>query len=201
MRRKEREITDFSMIQNLVENCHVLRLAMFDEEFPYIVPTNFGYEFIQTNLICYIHGAKQGKKIQCIEKNPKIALEMDDKHRLIEYDRNAAKYSFAYQSLIGLGQAEIITDYTEKVHAFELLMQHETGKSLDQYNPLPEHTVNGTSIIKITLESYTCKQNVHPDLGSDTVYRIKNKKYRRCISSNILLENNACVFLLQAQTT
>ena len=44
MRRKDREITDFDEIVSIIKRCDVCRLALNDEEFPYIVPLNFGLE-------------------------------------------------------------------------------------------------------------------------------------------------------------
>lgn len=42
MRRKDREITEFEEIIDVMERCGVCRLALHDEEYPYIVPLNFG---------------------------------------------------------------------------------------------------------------------------------------------------------------
>ena len=44
MRRKDREITDFDEIMNIINKCDTCRLALFDKEFPYIVPLNFGVD-------------------------------------------------------------------------------------------------------------------------------------------------------------
>lgn len=44
MRRKDREITDFNEIMNIINKCDVCRLALFDEDYPYIVPLNFGVD-------------------------------------------------------------------------------------------------------------------------------------------------------------
>ena len=40
MRRKDREITDFDEIMKIIDKCDTCRLALFDDEFPYIVPLN-----------------------------------------------------------------------------------------------------------------------------------------------------------------
>lgn len=163
MRRKEREVTDWETIQDLLKHCHIVRIAMFDETYPYVVPVNFGYEWIEQQLILYIHGAAHGKKVRCIEKNAHVSVEMDRKHRLIEAGTNAPKYSYAYQSFIGYGQAEFINDVHEKMHALDLLMSHETGKGLTGYDPLPKQTLKNTGVIKIILDDFSCKENLHPD--------------------------------------
>lgn len=48
MRRKDREITDFDEMINIMKKCDACTIALNDEEtgFPYIVPLNFGMEVI-----------------------------------------------------------------------------------------------------------------------------------------------------------
>ncbi|UTY39936.1 pyridoxamine 5'-phosphate oxidase family protein [Allocoprobacillus halotolerans] len=56
MRRKDREITDFHEIMNIINKCDTCRVALFDEEYPYIVPLNFGVD-VQDEQVCfYFHG-------------------------------------------------------------------------------------------------------------------------------------------------
>ena len=44
MRRSEREVKDHERLLGILEACDCLRLAIADEEAPYIVPVNFGWE-------------------------------------------------------------------------------------------------------------------------------------------------------------
>ena len=44
MRRKDREVTGFSEIMKIVEQCEIVRLGLSDGDYPYIVPKNFAYE-------------------------------------------------------------------------------------------------------------------------------------------------------------
>ena len=44
MRRKEREVTDKEEIRQILENGQVIRIAMNNGEYPYILPVNYGYE-------------------------------------------------------------------------------------------------------------------------------------------------------------
>jgi len=45
MRRKDREITDSGEIISIMKKCSVCSLAFFDEQYPYVVPMNFGFTF------------------------------------------------------------------------------------------------------------------------------------------------------------
>lgn len=157
MRRKEREVKDFSRIQEFVGKTDVVRIAFFDEKFPYIVPVNFAPIWQGETLVLYIHGAKEGKKVELLGKNPNVAIEMDGGHELIEGKRNAAAYSYTYQSLIGFGEAEVIETLTEKKRALEKLMAHTAPHA--EFDEIPEKMLALTGIIKITVPQYTMKEN------------------------------------------
>ena len=45
MRRKDREVTDFYEIINILDKCSVLHLSMISNGMPYSVPVNFGYYY------------------------------------------------------------------------------------------------------------------------------------------------------------
>ena len=45
MRRKDREIKEISEVLDIVERAKVLRMGLFDGEYPYIVPLHYGYEY------------------------------------------------------------------------------------------------------------------------------------------------------------
>lgn len=161
MRRKKRQVTDLVVIKEFIEASQVLRIAINGEEYPYVVPVNFGYEWIEEQLILYVHGANVGKKVSMIEKNPKVAIEMDGSHQLIKGNMNAASYSYAYQSLIGFGKAEVIEDLEEKRQALHLLMAHAAKDH--PFDEIPEKMLQRTGVIKIIVDTYTMKENIHPD--------------------------------------
>lgn len=157
MRRKKRQVPDFETIKTFVEKTQVLRIGLAGEEYPYVVPVNFGYEWQEEQLILFVHGANEGQKISMIQKNPKVAVEMDDNHQLMVGTSNAASYSYAYQSLIGIGKAIILEDLTEKKHALHRLMEHTAKGHL--FDEIPEAMLKRTGVIKIEVSSYTMKEN------------------------------------------
>ena len=55
MRRSEREVTDCNEIRQILERAEVLRLAMHDEPYPYIVPVNFGFTMQDDQLVLFFH--------------------------------------------------------------------------------------------------------------------------------------------------
>ena len=43
MRRKDRELTDREGILRILERAKILRLALFDGDYPYVVPLHYAY--------------------------------------------------------------------------------------------------------------------------------------------------------------
>ena len=69
MRRKDREVTDFSEIIKIMKNCDVCRLALNDDGFPYILPLNFGMAVNEDKITLYFHSALEGYKVGLIQKD------------------------------------------------------------------------------------------------------------------------------------
>lgn len=161
MRRKDRAVSSTETIKQIVADNHVLRLGLFNGSYPYIVPVNYGYEWQEDQLVFYLHGALKGQKIDCIQANPHVCVELDGNHALISGGRTVSKCSYAYQSLIGFGIAELLSDPKEKKYALDLLMAHlRPGESYDE---IPLAMVKHTSVIKITIEEYTAKEHPLPE--------------------------------------
>ncbi len=122
MRRKDREITDFDEIMKVIEKCDTCRLVLFDEEYPYIVPLNFGTEVEDGQLYLYFHGATTGKKLDLIRQNNKATFEMDCEHNIILYEERMS-CTMGYASVIGHGTVEFVED-EEKLQALQTIMRH-----------------------------------------------------------------------------
>lgn len=83
MRRSDREIKDFDEIIEVINKCDVCRLAINDGDYPYIVPMNFGLNIEDGKVVLYFHCASEGKKLELLRKNNKVAFEMDCGHEFI----------------------------------------------------------------------------------------------------------------------
>lgn len=152
MRRKDREVTDINDLISVVEECRICHLGLIDDKGMYIVPLNYGYEYINQRLNLYFHSAHVGRKIDAIINNPNVCIEMDCDHRLIEGEK-ACDYSFGFKSIIGNGKASIVSDYNEKLKGLSLLMKHETQREFE----FDEKMVNQVSVIKVEVNEITGK--------------------------------------------
>ena len=124
MRNKLNEVKEF----DIISRCDTIRIAMFDEPYPYIVPVNFGEEIIGDQVVFYIHTDYEGKKNDLLAKNPNIAFEMDCNHELYYRESNMS-CNFRYESVVGTGRVEIVPE-EEKEKALTLLMNHYQPESV-----------------------------------------------------------------------
>ena len=154
MRRKDREITDFDEMMKIIAKCDTCRLVLFDDEFPYIVPLNFGTDVEEGQLYLYFHSAKVGTKLDLIRKNNKVTFEMDCEHRLITADV-ACQYGYSFKSIIGNGRAFFVHDVEEKKIAMFELMKHQTGQNFS----FDERMVDCVSVLKIVVDHFTGKDH------------------------------------------
>ena len=155
MRRKDREVTDFMKIENIISRCTCCRIGFCNDGEVYIVPLNFGYEVKDDTYTFYFHGAKEGRKIDLIKKNPVVGFEMDTDYALKEAD-TACGYSARFQSVIGTGVVSIVSDSDEKEKGISLLMEHNTGKRNWVFD---EKMMNAVTIFKLEVTKMSCKEH------------------------------------------
>lgn len=158
MRRKDREITEIDDILKIVDTAKILHLGLFDEEFPYIVPMHYGYELVDNTLIFYMHGAKEGHKIDLMQINSNVCIELECDVDIVSGGDIPCRYGAAYSSVIGRGTAEIVVDEKEKMRGIRLLMLNQTGREFDIDNLM----VSSVEVIKLTITDFTAKSRKKP---------------------------------------
>jgi hypothetical protein len=147
----DKEISDPEILEMILNQSKVCRIALNNGEFPYIVPFNYGYG----DGVLYFHSATTGKKIDLIRKNNKACFEIEYDSQIIP-DEKACKWTAKYRSVIGYGTVDIITDRVEKVKGLDTIMSHY-GKS--GYQLYDEKQVENLVILKLTINKMTGKQS------------------------------------------
>ena len=121
-----------------------------------MVPLNHGFEMEEEGrIIFYLHCAKVGRKVEILKKNPKVCIELDGRHELMNADV-PCDHSYYYASLIGNGEVQFVEEFDQKAHALGQVMKHQTGRDDWQFD---EKWVNAVCIMKVELSDYTVKQN------------------------------------------
>lgn len=150
MRRKDREVTDQKIIDEIFAAAGVCRIAMVDNGEPYIVPLNYGYR----NNVLYVHSAAEGRKIEILKRNSRVCFEIESPSEIIKH-AEPCHWGTKSRSLIGYGFIKIISDYQQKKLGLDIIMEHYGKTDLNVYN---EKQLNAVVILKIIIESFACKQ-------------------------------------------
>jgi Predicted flavin-nucleotide-binding protein len=105
MYHANREIRDMELLKAILDMCDVINIGLFDEEYPYVLPVNFGYEF-KDDLIFYTHHAIEGYKNDLIRKNPKVCVTT---HRFVDKPNKAGKLVHDFRSIMAFGEITFIS--------------------------------------------------------------------------------------------
>jgi len=153
MRKKEREITNFKEIEEIIEKSDVCRIALSNDNIPYIVTMNFGYKR-GDNPALFFHCAREGKKIDIIKRNNTVCFQMDIDHELVKANMGC-QCSMLYRSVVGMGKISFITKKEDKIEALNILMNHYTG---EEQHPFEEEMINRTYILRLDIDEISGKK-------------------------------------------
>jgi nitroimidazol reductase NimA-like FMN-containing flavoprotein (pyridoxamine 5'-phosphate oxidase superfamily) len=151
VRKVNQEITDKGIIEEILSNAQICRIAMLDNDRPYLLPFNYGY---RDNCI-FVHSAKEGKKIELLRKNNLVCFEIEQMVQIIKHEK-ACKWSTLYRSVVGYGYVEIIADFERKIQGLQIIMaQHGAPET----NDFDRRHVDAVVILKLTIDTITGKQS------------------------------------------
>ncbi len=151
MRRKEKEIIDLNEIELILKRNYTCRIALSNNDFPYIIPMNYSYK----KKALYFHSAKEGTKIDLIKNNPNACFEITEDIK-IEESEQACSYGTKYRSVIGTGKIKIINNEKEKIECLNIIMEQHTKKNNWKYE---EESLNKIIILKLKINEITGKQS------------------------------------------
>ena len=152
MRRKEKEITNITEIEAIIQKAEVCRLGLAVENTPYIVPVFFGYE----DNCLYVHCGKEGRKLDMIRQNNTVCFEMEVDTKITNRHKPACQWSSAYRSVIGYGSAFILENFQEKKLALDVIMRHYSDRTSFEYQ---KKAVEEVVIIKIIVDQISGKKS------------------------------------------
>lgn len=149
MRRFKQEISKDECIEILENEKRGVLSVIGDDGYPYGMPLNHFYDR-EKNCI-YFHGAKEGHKIDSINKNSKVSYCVFEKGK-----QKVGHWSLDVRSVIIFGKATFVTDLEEcKKIASDIWLKFSSDK-----NELEEelnHSLSRVLCIKVDIEHMTGK--------------------------------------------
>jgi uncharacterized protein len=148
MRRKDREITDRSSIDQIIRRCQVCHLAVCDDGQPYVIPVNFGYD----GQCLYFHSATAGKKLDILKRNNRVAFEFDILKEITKSD-SFCSWGARYESVVGSGIAEIVESHKGKATALGWIIR-QCGGAPGEFK---EGALDSVTVVRISVSSISGK--------------------------------------------
>jgi nitroimidazol reductase NimA-like FMN-containing flavoprotein (pyridoxamine 5'-phosphate oxidase superfamily) len=155
MRREKKEIRNRAAIDNLLNTCPVGRLGTIGKDgYPRIKPLNFVY----LDGTIFFHSAKEGEKIDDINRDNRVIFEIDESLGYVKSDINPCSARFLYRSVMIKGRAVVVDDDNEKLLALKSLMkkyQPEGG-----YGEFLPEKLAITAVVRIGIEEISGKEDI-----------------------------------------
>ncbi|WP_294150633.1 pyridoxamine 5'-phosphate oxidase family protein [uncultured Clostridium sp.] len=156
MRRKDRGIENQNEIMEIIKRCRVCSLAFSGEDYPYVIPINFGVGVKDGKTVFYFHGAGEGTKFDRIKCDNRTAFSMYAEEELV-LKEPACKTTMLYESVCGTGRASVVEDMEEKYEALNLIMrQYDRESGAFEFDA---RVVEKTAVFKLEVEDMTGKTN------------------------------------------
>ena len=151
VRRKDREITSFREMENILRRAPVCHLATYGDGYPYVTPFNFAY----SKRALAIHLSSEGKVFRNLLKQKKVCVEVVEPGRIIKSD-SACKSGMEYRSVIAFGEAKIVEDRSSKrMWLQKMLDKYMPGR---KYSPMQDQDVDKIAVAVIRLKNITGKK-------------------------------------------
>ncbi|WP_281771460.1 pyridoxamine 5'-phosphate oxidase family protein [Faecalitalea cylindroides] len=152
MRRFKQELPYDECLHILQKN-HSGTLALCDKEsYPYALPLSYVYD---ENCI-YFHSAKEGHKIDILQKNPKVSFCIIDQDVI-----QPLEYTTYFKSVIVFGNIEILEDNVSKIEPLKKLGSKYAPNNTEEALEKEIQTgINNLVILKMNIVKITGKQAV-----------------------------------------
>jgi uncharacterized protein len=148
MRRKDKEIKDKKIINDIIKNAKICRIALSDKNKPYVISMCFGYE----DNSFYFHSANEGRKLDILRTNPNICVEISADYELVTSGK-ACDFGMKYRSIIASGKAVFIDDLAGKKKALEIIMNQYSNMEFD----INESAIQKITVFKAVIAEMSCK--------------------------------------------
>lgn len=153
LRRTDKGIKKRGEVEEVLKGAEVGRLGTCVDGEPYVVPLSFVYH--QGKIL--FHGARLGKKMENISRNPRVCFEVDT-GEVIPAD-DPCNFNFNYRSVIANGTARILNDPGEMVEALRLLVEKYAPGMGGSLTVDKVQSFKNLTVVEITIEDMVGKKS------------------------------------------
>jgi uncharacterized protein len=152
MRRADKAITDPDELHRILDEAMVIRLGLVDNGRPYVVPLNFARDGDEI----WLHCAAEGRKLRCLSRDPHVCIEADRLIQVTSGPSACGAWTSHYESVIGFGAAEVVTDDETRLRGLQAIMGKYSGRHDWEF---AAETLAKTVVVRVRLDSLTGKRS------------------------------------------
>ena len=148
MRRSDRARgEDFSLA--LIDRCsHGVMALTTGEETPYCLPLSF----VRVDRVLYFHCAPEGEKLRCLARNPRATFCIVGRTHVLP-----GRFTTEYESVLLRGEAGVVADDAERMHALELLLGKYCPQDLAVGRKYAGKSFHRTAVLRLDVQSVSAK--------------------------------------------
>ena len=166
MRRLQQAVTNPDEIEAILAAGQVCHLAINtgDGQAPYLVALNFGYDYLADSapgsragsLNLWFHCALEGYKLDLIAANAQVGFQVLSSLAVISKSDDAAcDWAMQYQSIVGSGVIDLVTDPSQKLYGLGRLVAHYGGSHL----PFNEDSLARSAVLQLSVDQFSAKRS------------------------------------------
>jgi nitroimidazol reductase NimA-like FMN-containing flavoprotein (pyridoxamine 5'-phosphate oxidase superfamily) len=160
VRRRDKEVRDLAAVLDVLARGEVARLAMVDADGgPYVVPVSYAAlpPADGEPLRIVVHGAREGRKIAALRKDPRVCVEVTVDVAAVPAVR-ACDVSVRFRSVIAFGRAAFLEERAARARALAAIAERYAPGA----PPIDEGEARKVAILEIRIEEATCKVSPPP---------------------------------------
>ena len=171
MRRNEFNITNHEALLELLASCEYGTLSLVDEKTPYGVPINFAWW--EEGIV--FHGAKEGKKVELMARNPKAYFSAVKPYAFIpshfSHTTSACPATQFFASVSLEGEVSVLENSAEKAKGLNALMQklQPEGRyeNISETNPIYTKMLEATAVFYLKAKQTSFKLKMGQNLNKE----------------------------------
>ena len=171
MRRSEFNIKNHEALLELLASCEYGTLCLSDEKTPYGVPLNFAWW--EEGIV--FHGAKEGKKVELITRNPKAYFSVVKPYAFIpshfSHTTSACPATQFFASVSLEGEVSVLENSAEKAKGLNALMQklqpEGHNETISETNPIYTKMLEATAVFYLKAKQTSFKLKMGQNLNKE----------------------------------
>ena len=146
-------------------NCHVGFAA---DGQPFVIPTI--HARVEDHL--YVHGSAASRMLKTLKGGVPVCLTVTLLDGLV-LARSAFHHSMNYRSVMVLGDAQAVTDETEKWDALEAIVEHVAPGRWAEVREPSAKEMAGTLVLRLPIEEASAKVRTGPPIDDEEDYALE----------------------------